>query len=407
MKHVRNLVLSISILFSQRLRAALSVLGVAVGVAAMILIASIGDGVTKELQAAFESMGTDILLVRSKKFHPLGGRPRQVASVTTLSRKDGQAIAEACPDCTLVAASITRPQQIKVGAVVTNTEVESLGSEGFEVKGITAASGDLFTSQDAGARRAVIVLGTTVAEALFPEGDPVGELVSLGRLPFQVIGVAESKGSDAAGNDLDNIAFIPLDTGMRRVFHTNWIETLYVKVPDRDAMGAAETSVRGLLRSRHRLGSEVDDDFEIQNQAELLDAELEITAATTGLITGVGAITLVVAGIGILAVMLMSVRERRWEIGLRRAVGARREDILVQFLAEAALLSLAGALAGIIAGAALVQLVSDIGWAPAIFNMDAAMISSGVSVAIGLVFGIYPARRAAAQEPVAALCTRE
>ena len=275
------------------------------------------------------------------------------------------------------------------------------------LKGVEVATGRLFTPRETGARRAVVVLGATVAENLFPDQDPVGELVTMGRLPFRVIGVTAERGSDASGNDQDDIAFIPLDTGMRRVFHVTWIETIYVQVPDSNAMQTAEDAIRTLLRERHRLGEAVDNDFDVQNQADLLKTELETTGATTRLVTGVGAISLVVAGIGILAVMLMSVRERRWEIGLRRAVGARREDILVQFLSEAALLSFAGALVGILAGAGLVHLTNRMGWARADFSVDAAMISTGVSVAIGLVFGIHPARQAAALEPIAALRTRE
>ncbi len=407
MKQGRNMLLSAAILASQRLRTALSVVGVAVGVASMILISSIGDGMSAGLRETFQSMGTDLLVVRAGKFRRHGNRERQISSVTTLTREDAAAIAQSCPDCDSVAVAISRGQSLKVGATTTSTKIEAIDAGGLSVKGIEPATGRIFTPREAGARRAVLILGTTVAETLFPGQDPVGELVTVGRLPFEVIAVAAARGSDAAGNDQDNIAFIPLDTGMRRVFHTTWVETLYVKVPDTGAMATAETSIRELLRDRHRLDEGVADDFDIQNQADLLATELETTGSTTRLVTGVGAITLVVAGIGILAVMLMSVRERRWEIGLRRAVGARREDILVQFLSEAALLSFAGALAGIIGGAGLVYLTNHMGWARAIFSVDAAMLSTGVSVAIGLVFGIHPARRAAALEPIAALRTRE
>jgi putative ABC transport system permease protein len=407
MKQSRNLVLSVSILTAHRLRTSLSVLGVGVGVAAMILIASIGDGMNAEIRAVFRSMGTNLLVVRAGKFHRWGKREHQVSSVTTLTSADAEAIQRECDDCAAVATALSRPQTLKVGATTTNTKVEALEAAGFPVKGVEAATGRLFNAREAGARRAVVVLGATVAETLFGEEDPVGELVTVGRLPFRVIGVAEARGSDASGNDQDDIAFIPLDTGMRRVFHTTWIEAIYVQIPDSGAMASAGDSIRLLLRDRHRLADGVDDDFDIQNQVDLLETELATTGATTRLVTGVGAISLIVAGIGILAVMLMSVRERRWEIGLRRAVGARREDILIQFLSEAALLSAAGALAGVLVGAALVWVTNSMGWASALFSVDAALISTGISVAIGLVFGIYPARQAAGLEPITALRTRE
>lgn len=407
MKQGRNLVLSVSILAAHRLRTSLSVLGVAVGVAAMILIASIGDGMTAEIRDVFRSMGTDLLVVRAGKFRRWGKRERQISSVTTLTAGDAKAIAAACDDCLAVATAVSRPQQLKVGANTTGTKVEALEAEGFAVKGVEVDAGRLFTPREAGARRAVVVLGATVAETLFPDQDPIGELVSVGRLPFRVIGVAAARGADASGNDQDDIAWIPLDTGMRRIFHVTWIEAIYIQLPSPEAMAPATDTIRELLRARHRLADGIDDDFDIQNQADLLETELATTGATTRLVTGVGAISLIVAGIGILAVMLMSVRERRWEIGLRRAVGARREDILVQFLSEAALLSFAGALVGILAGAGLVHLTNAMAWARADFSADAAMFSTGVSVAIGLVFGIHPARQAAALEPITALRTRE
>ena len=407
MKQGRNLVLSASILTAHKLRTSLSVLGVAVGVAAMILISSIGDGMNAEIREVFRAMGTDLLVVRAGKFHRFGNREHQIASVTTLTPADAEAISLECADSAAIATAVSRPQPLKVGAATTNTKVEALEPAGFAVKNVEAAAGRLFNDQETSARRAVVVLGATVAETLFPDQDPLGELVTIGRLPFRVIGVAAAKGSDAGGNDQDDIAFIPLDTGMRRIFHVTWIEMIYVRVPDPATMAARSDEIRTLLRARHRLEEGVDDDFDIQNQADLLETELETTNATTRLVGGVGAITLVVAGIGILAVMLMSVRERRWEIGLRRAVGARRQDILVQFLSEAALLSFAGALAGILTGGALVLLTDHLGWASARFSVDAALISTGISVAIGLVFGIHPARRAAALEPITALRTRE
>jgi len=406
MKQGRNLVLSVSILTANRLRTTLSVLGVAVGVAAMILISSIGDGMTAEIRAVFRSMGTDMLVVRAGKFRRWGKRERQISSVTTLTPEDAQAILQGCDDCLAVGTAVSRGQTLKVGANTTSTKVEAIEAEGLAVKGIEVDIGRLFTPREAGARRAVIVLGATVAETLFPDQDPIGELVTVGRLPFRVIGVAAARGSDASGNDQDDAAWIPLDTGMRRIFHVTWIEAIYVQVPSPDAMVPAGDAIRTLLRERHRLAEGIDDDFDIQNQADLLETELETTGATTRLVTGVGAISLIVAGIGILAVMLMSVRERRWEIGLRRAVGARREDILVQFLSEAALLSFAGALVGILTGAGLVHLTNAMAWARADFSVDAAMVSTGVSVAIGLVFGIYPARPAAGREPITALRSR-
>jgi putative ABC transport system permease protein len=405
MKHLRNLAMSASILASFRLRTGLSVLGVLVGVAALIIIVSAGKGTRLELEEAFNAMGSDLLIVRSGKVRVHRGRARQVTRVTTLQEDDAPAIAAADPAVMAVAPAISRSMQLQYRALATQTTVEATTPDGFLCRNVTAASGRLFTREESGARRAIAVLGATVAANLFGQEDPLGQLVKIGRLPFRVVGVATPKGADMNGADQDDFVFIPLDTGMKRLFHINYIETIYVKAESVDALGGLEVTVRSLLRERHRLQKGQDDDFTLQNQRTLLDTALETSEATNRLVTGVGAISLLVAGIGILAVMLMSVRERRWEIGLRRAIGARRTDILFQFLFEAALLAFAGAASGVLTGLLGVAVVNHFGWVRADFSVTAALLSSSVSIAIGVLFGAYPAHRASLLEPIEALHT--
>jgi putative ABC transport system permease protein len=403
MKFLRNLVLSVGILFAHRLRTGLTVLGGTVGVAALIIIVSVGHGTRAELQEMFGAMGTDLLIVRSGKVMQHRGHTHQMKRVTTLQETDGEAILHAVPSVKAVAAAIARPMAVHYQALATQTTVEAISPSGFAIRNITAASGRLFTEREAGARQAIAVLGDTVARNLFGQEDPVGRLVKVGRLPFRVVAVATPKGGDANGGDQDDVVFIPLDTGVKRLFHATFVETLYVQGASVEVLKTLEAEVRPLLRLRHRVKEDEEDDFTLQNQLTLMETALRTTETTTRLIAGVGGISLLVAGIGILAVMLMSVRERRWEIGLRRAVGARRTDILWQFLLEAALLAIAGAMVGTLAGIVGVAVTNHLGWARADFAPLAAILASTVATLTGVVFGAYPAYRASLLEPIVAL----
>jgi putative ABC transport system permease protein len=403
MKFLRNLVLSVGILMAHGLRTGLTVLGGTVGVAALIVIVSVGNGTQAELQEMFNSMGTDLLIIRSGKVMQHRGHTHQMKRVTTLQDGDGEALLKALPEIRAVAAAIARPMAVQYQALATQTTVEAIASGGFAIRKITPASGRLFTPREAGARQAIVVLGDTVARNLFGTESAVGKLVKIGRLPFRVVAVAAPKGADANGGDQDDVVYIPLDTGVKRLFHSTFIETLYVQGASVEVLKTLEEDVRPLLRQRHRVKDDEEDDFTMQNQLTLMETALRTTETTTRLIAGVGGISLLVAGIGILAVMLMSVRERRWEIGLRRAVGARRTDILWQFLLEAALLAIAGALAGTLTGVIGVAVTNHLGWARADFAPFAAMLASVVATATGVLFGAYPAYRASLLEPIVAL----
>jgi putative ABC transport system permease protein len=245
-------------------------------------------------------------------------------------------------------------------------------------------------------------LGPTAARNLFDDNDPIGQRIRIGRVPFEVVGVASPKGVDVNGMDQDDLILVPLQSAMRRLLNVTHVETVYVQARTSDVLDRAEAEIGALLREKHRLGGKPDD-FTIQNQATLLRTERETTRALTLLIGSVAGISLLVGGVGILAVMLISVRERTNEIGLRRAVGALRRDIRNQFLFESAMLAAAGGLLGTAIGVVGVLSVSGLGYAQAIVSWRAVAISLGFSVVVGVVFGIYPAVRAAKLEPIEAL----
>ena len=274
--------------------------------------------------------------------------------------------------------------------------------EGFRIRNIAIASGRPFDPEENRARRRVAILGPTVVENLFGGADPIGLRMRIGRVPFEVVGVTVPKGMDANGVDQDDLIIVPLETAMRRLFNVTHIETIYVQARSAELLNTGEKEIRELLRQRHRLRDKPDD-FTIQNQATLVDTERETTRSMTFLIGSVAGISLVVGGIGILAVMLISVRERTGEIGLRRAVGARRSDIRTQFLLESGLLAAAGGLVGVLGGVGAALAVSWLGYWETVISWHAAVVGLVFSVSVGIVFGIYPAMQAAALEPIEAL----
>ncbi len=403
MRYGRNLSISVGILMAHRLRTSLSVAGVVVGVAAITVVVSVGNGMKADIEDEFRAMGSELVVVRSGRFRSHGGRPHQIADVTTLTEEDAEALQGMSSDVKAVGPCVSRPMVVKNGTLSTQSTVEALSFAAVGIRNLSVSSGRLFLAGEMGVRRTVAVLGAGVAENLFEGEDPVGRLITVGRLPFRVIGVAPTLGTDINGNDQDNVVYIPLDTGMRRLFHVTYLQTIYVKGVDAASLSRIEEQAGRLLRTRHKLRPQEEDDFTLQNQVTMLEAALQTSASMTRLVGSVGAICLVVAGIGVLAVMLMSVRERRGEIGLRRAIGARQSDILLQFLSEAALLSVSGGLIGLALGALAVALANELQWARADFSVQAALLSFTVSVTVGLLFGIYPARKAARLHPAVAL----
>lgn len=392
MKLRRSFRMSLRALFAHKVRAALALACVAAGVAAVVLTSAIGTGARQEVVRKIEAMGTNLLIVRPAQVERLASRKTIRGYVSTLIPEDVEAIA-ALPSVAEVAPGVDRPVRVKAGPFASVTKVLGTTPRFPRIRNFRVREGRFFDERDD--LRRVAVLGARTAEALFPEGGAAGREIRIRGVPFAVIGVLEAKGVTPDGGDEDNQVVVPFRTAMRRVFNTTWLTTIFVSAAD---VSAARQDIEALLRARHRR-----EDFSVQNTTKFLAMQKQTADFLTLLATGLAAIALLVGGAGILALMLMSVRERTGEIGLRIAVGATPNDILAQFLFEATLLALGGWMAGLVIGsigAMVVALATE--WTLAV-PVDALLASMAMAVISGLGFGAFPARKASLLPPIEAL----
>jgi putative ABC transport system permease protein len=399
----RNAVLSCQILAAHKLRTLLSMTGIVVGVGAVILMVSTGRGAEKRILDRLGKLGTDLVIVNAAPARLMIGRQRTVATVTTLTAADGRAIAEECPHVIAAAPAVSKSLVVRWESNNTTTTVIGMAADGFRIRKIPFAGGRPFDADEDRTRRRVAVLGPTVVKNIFGASDPCGQQIRVGRVPFEVIGVTRPRGIDANGMDQDDIVLVPLETALRRLLNVPYIQTIYIQARGSQWMDEVEREVRALLRERQRLTEGRQDAFTIQNQMTLLKTERDTARSMTLLIGSVAGIALLVGGVGILAVMLISVRERTHEIGLRRALGARPQDIRIQFVVEAALLAGAGGILGVTAGIAGTRAAAVLGFPEALISWPTAAIAFAFSITVGVVFGIYPALRASRLEPIQAL----
>ena len=402
-KFGRGVLLSLQLLAAHRLRTALSVSGLLIGGAAVMVMAAAGEGAEQDVLARLQAMGTNLLVVSAAPAPLVAGRPRQANVNTTLTAADAAAIAGQSGFAMAVAPAVRRAAVLRWEDRNVATTLTGTTAEGLRIRNIEPGSGRLFDDTDDRGRRRVIVLGPAVARSLFAGADPVGRQIRIGNSEFEVIGVARPRGIDPVGADLDDVAMIPFDTAARRVFNIAYVHAIFVQAASSAGLPDLESEVRGILRARHPARSGAAEPFMIQNQAALLLTERGAAQALNQLVLAVAGIALLLGGIGVITVMQMSVRERTREIGLRRAVGATRGDIRLQFLVESAILAIAGGVAGVMIGIAAAGAAALFGPWNLVLSWPAAALGVACSAAVGLAAGIIPAARAARLEPIEAL----
>ncbi len=397
-------------LSANKMRAALTMLGMIIGVSAVITLMAVGNGAQATITASIQSIGTNLLFVRPGAAQQ-GGVASAQGSRPTLTYEDSLALAQACTACALLAPELNAGGQVTAGASNVNTRIIGATPEYSDVRNYLVSEGDFITVQQVEAASLVAVLGANVATNLFPDRDPIGQYIRVNRINFQVIGVLQAKGTQGMGSQDDQIV-VPLTTVARRLVRNRTaqggtsVDTINVQMVDGSAVTQEQATqqINDILLERHKV---FQPDFSIGSQADLLATANQITGILTLLLGSVAGISLLVGGIGIMNIMLVSVTERTREIGIRKAIGAKRRDILSQFLIESAVVSIVGGAVGILLGWGFAQVLSHVSFGTSSINAvvtpDAVALASGVSAAIGLFFGIYPATRAARLNPIDAL----
>ena len=405
MNFLMTLRIAFKALGRNKMRSSLTMLGIIIGVGAVIAMIAIGSGAKARIQEQIASMGSNLLIVLSGSATS-GGFRWGSGSVPTLTVEDAKAIANELSAVKYAAPVLQGVAQIVFGNQNWATVTYATTPEALLIRDWPIVNGRSFSQSDIDGAAKVCLLGQTVAENLFGEMDPVGQVVRIKKFPFTVVGILADKGQTTWGQDQDDVVYVPLTTGQRLLFGQQFpgmVRSISVQATDADTLRLAEDQITQLLRQRHRIRPTQDNDFTVRNLSEAFSTAEESARVMSILLGAIASISLLVGGIGIMNIMLVSVTERTREIGIRMAVGARGRDILWQFLVEALVLSLLGGIIGIILGVGASQIISDIFKWPTLVSIKALLLSFSFSGGVGIFFGFYPARKAAQMDPIEAL----
>lgn len=402
MKQQTLLKLASQSILKNKMRTLLTMLGIVIGVGAVIVMVAIGNGAQARIQDQINSLGTNVIMIMPGTTQQ-GGASQGAGTFNRLTVEDAEKVKREATTLAAVSPVIFTRTQAIAGGTNWRTQINGVSTDYLTIRDWNVSEGALFTDNDVKSMRKVAVLGATVAQQLFPGGDPVGAQIQLGHVPFQVVGVLAKKGQNAAGNDQDDVILVPYTTAQARLSGFVRLGQILASTYNQSDIAAAQDEIRGIMREAHKLGDYADDDFTIRNQNELADAASSTTKVMTYLLAAIASVSLLVGGIGIMNIMLVSVTERTREIGIRMAIGARGSDVLTQFLVESIVMSIAGGIIGLMAGYGGAALLGHLtGWTTST-PMSAVAIAVGFSAAVGVFFGYYPARKAAALNPIEAL----
>lgn len=390
-------------LLRNKMRSLLTMLGIIIGVGAVIAMVAIGQGAQVQVNAQISSLGTNVLLIFPGSINT--GAVRTGAQTgTTLTEEDGAAIKEQCPAVAYLSPLLRAGAQIVYGENNWGTSLQGGTPDYFSIRDWRIDQGDFFSDADVRGATKVCLLGQTVVQQLFSSEDPVGKTIRIRSIPFRVVGTLKPKGQNMMGQDQDDLIIIPYTTLQKRLMGNNirsWGFTASAK--SQGQILEAQQQITDLLRARHKLGPSDDNDFTIRNQTEIAEASESTSKVMTALLASIASVSLIVGGIGIMNIMLVSVTERTREIGVRMSIGARKYDILTQFLMEAIVLSLLGGIVGILLGVTGSSLVSKIAGWPTFVTSGSIFLSVFFSMLVGVFFGYYPARKASLLSPMEAL----
>jgi len=396
--------ISLRELANNKSRTFLTMLGIIIGVAAVIAMLAIGQGSKSSIRNQISEMGSNMLTIRPGADRGPGGARMSADEMQTLKMEDFEAIRDQSSYLAAISPGVSSNGQAIYGANNMSTTMNGVNEEFLEIRKYAVTNGEMFTQKDIKTSAKVCVIGQTVLETLFPNGeDPIGQNIRFGKIPFKVIGVLKEKGDNSMGQDQDDIVIAPHTAVMKRILAVNYLQSIYASVINEDDTEAAQAQIEEILRNKHKINPGTDDDFSVRTQKEMLTMMTSTTDMMTALLAAVAGISLIVGGIGIMNIMYVSVTERTREIGLRMSIGAKGKDILTQFLIEAVLISVTGGLIGVILGVMSSFSIKWIANWPIEIQGYSVFLSFLVCSATGIFFGWYPAKRASELDPIEAI----
>jgi len=389
-------------MISNKLRTLLTLLGIIIGVGAVIAMVSLGFGVKEQIKDNISRLGSNLLIVQSGGRTATGARI-QAGSGARLTYEDAKAIEKNIDGIKYVAPMVSRGYQLVVGNQNWTSNVQGSTPNIIDIRDYTVEEGRRLTEHDMAGKDRVCVIGKTIVENLFPDGNPVGKTIRINKAPFKVVGVLGAKGQSSNGQDQDDVVFVPLTTAMNRMMGITYVNNITIQAENENVIDNVQAEVENLLRIRHRIKNSDDDDFSVRNLAALMDTMMSTANTITMLLGCIAAISLLVGGIGIMNIMLVSVTERTREIGIRKALGATYNNILLQFLIESAVIGIIGGFLGVVLGIGASYAISAFAEWKTVISVPIIIVAVVFSVGIGVFFGIYPARKAALLDPIEAL----
>jgi putative ABC transport system permease protein len=402
MKWQKLIVVALRSITRNRMRSLLTMLGIIIGVASVIALVALGEGSQADITSEIDSMGTNLIIVVPESADSHGVRGA-AGSSTSLSLDDAEAIEQQVAAVANVSAEIRLSEQVVAGNSNWNTSVQGVSESFLAIRNYEVVQGTFFSRRDVKAKAKLAVLGQTVVDELFAGKNPVGSRIRIRNVPFQVIGVLGEKGQNGMGTDQDDVILVPAPTALYRLSDGKTVRGILVSATDPTKIDEAKVEVAAVLRKTHRLRDNQENDFSLRDQSEITDMASQVTGTLTLLLGAIAGVSLMVGGIGVMNIMLVSVTERTREIGIRLAIGARSGDILLQFLIEAVILCLCGGVIGIMAGLGTAFVMGEVMGTGVVVNPSVILLSVGFTLAVGVFFGFYPARKAANLNPIEAL----